>query len=88
MQWKTTLKSRLRRLETRSEEVQPLMQIGPLRKLPDDYVGERHVVVVKRELTSTPNCEACEFEERPGPEPRGADDQACRVFVSEADMRL
>ena len=64
------------------------MQIGLLRRLPDDFVGERHIIVVKREPTSTPNWEACEFEERPGSEPPGTRDESCRVYLTEADMRL
>jgi hypothetical protein len=43
------------------------MQVGSLKKLPDDFVGERHVVVVKRQQTCTPNYESCLFEERPWP---------------------
>src|ERR1019366_4113935 len=52
---------------------------GKLRRLPDDFVGERHVVVVKREATSTPNWETCEFEEWPGPVPPGAHDDAIGI---------
>ena len=64
------------------------MQVGSLKKLPDDFVGERHVVVVKRRQTSTPNYESCEFEERPGPQPPGICDQACRIYVAEEDRGL
>jgi hypothetical protein len=47
---KATLLSRLGRLETRNQEArQSVMQVGSLKKLPDDFVGERHVVVVKRQ---------------------------------------
>src|SRR5579872_5445390 len=35
--------------------------------LPTDYVGERHVVIVKREPRG--KGEWCEFEKRPGPAP-------------------
>jgi hypothetical protein len=64
------------------------MQVGLLRRLPDDFVGERHIVVVSRKATSTPNWEACEFEERPGPEPPGVRDQACRLYLSQDDLDL
>ena len=64
------------------------MQIGLLRRLPDEFVGERHIVVVKREPTSTPNWETCEFEERAGPEAPGTRDDAGRVYLSEDDMNL
>ena len=80
---KANLLSRLGRLETRNQEArQSVMQVGSLKKLPDDFVGERHVVVVKRQQTSTPNYESCEFEERPGPEPPDNRDQGCRDLRS------
>ena len=44
-----------------------LIRSGYLKTLPTDYVGERHVVIVKQE--SSGNGEWCEFEERPGPAP-------------------
>jgi len=64
------------------------IQIGVLRRLPDDFVGERHIVVVKRYPTSTPNWQPCEFEERPGPAPSGVQDGASRIYVEEDDLRL
>jgi hypothetical protein len=86
---KSTLITRLERLEERSrEDRRSTMQFGLLKQLPDDFVGERHVVVVKRELTSTPNWEQCEFEERPGPAPHGTQDDACRFYMSEDDINL
>lgn len=81
---KAKLLSRLGRLETQYQEArQAVMRVGSLKKLPDDYVGERQVVVVKRQQTSTPGYESCEFEERPGPEPPGMRDQAWRIYVAE-----
>ena len=66
-----------------SEQTKPLMlRYGWLKPLPDDYVGERHVVIVKREPTGTPNLEWCEFEERPGPAPAGPEDDACTVYLT------
>ena len=32
-------------------------------QLPEDFVGDRHVVVAKREVTATPNWASFEFEE-------------------------
>ena len=76
---KAKLLSRLGRLETQYQEArQAVMRVGSLKKLPDDYVGERQVVVVKRQQTSTPGYESCEFEERPGPEPR-----ACAIKLED-----
>jgi hypothetical protein len=86
---KTKLLSRLGRLENHYQEArQSVMPVGSLKKLPDDFVGERHVVAVKRQQTSTPGYESCEFEERPGPEPPGMRDSACRIFVAEEDRGL
>jgi hypothetical protein len=83
---KTKLLSRLGRLENQYLEArQSVMQVGSLKKLPDDFVGERNVVVVKRQQTSTPGYESCKFEERPGPHPPGMRDQACRIYVAEED---
>jgi hypothetical protein len=55
-----------------SEQTKPLMlRYGWLKPLPEDYVGERHVVIVKREPTETPNMEWCEFEDLDTPPSRG-----------------
>ena len=51
-------------------------KVGPLlichaQRLPDDYMGERHLVLLSR----TPRIgggELCEWEERPGPPPAAA----------------
>jgi hypothetical protein len=61
----------LERLEVRAEPTKPqLFRSGYLKTLPADYVGERHVVIVKREPAgATGQNEWCEFEERPGPAP-------------------
>lgn len=64
------LRARLETLEARMQpKVMPLFRYGWLTPLPADYRGERHVVVVKREPTDSPNIEWCQFEERPGPAP-------------------
>jgi len=44
----------------------PPLRYGYLTRLPDDYTGERHVVIVSR-TTESSGRELCEFEERPGP---------------------
>jgi hypothetical protein len=59
---------------------------GVLKRLPDDYVGERHIVVVEIEGTSDTGW--CEFEERPGSPPPGSDDGVPRVYLSEDEMKL
>src|ERR1700676_924664 len=68
---RAALRSRLERLEVVVEPKKPpLFRAGYLKTLPADYVGERHVVIVKREPPVPPGTvEWCEFEERPGPAP-------------------
>ena len=74
---RTTLRSRLERLEAVAVTKKPLLfRSGYLKTLPADYVGERHVVIVKREPSGGPgNVEWCEFEERPGPAPPDAQEE-------------
>ena len=59
------------------------LQYGYLKPLPEDCVGERHVVIVKREPTSSPGCEWCQFEERRGAAPPGLDDDSLRVYLTQ-----
>ena len=67
---RAALRSRLARLEVVVEPKKPQrFRSGVLKTLPADYVGDRHVVVVKREPGGAPGNEWCEFEERPGPAP-------------------
>jgi hypothetical protein len=54
-----------------------MTQVGSLKNLPDDFVGECRVVAARRQQISTPNYESCMFEERPGPEPPGMR-EACK----------
>jgi hypothetical protein len=67
---RSTLLSRLERLEVRTADATRKIQIrfGYLRRLPAEYVGERHAVVVK-ELPRQNGQEWVEFEEVPGPDP-------------------
>jgi hypothetical protein len=59
---------RLERLEAQAQDArEEMVEIGALKRLPADFLGDRHVVVTKRYQSSTPNWETCEFEERPGP---------------------
>jgi hypothetical protein len=74
---------RLERLEVRPEVSKPLLlRYGWLHVLPDDYTGERHIVIVKREPTKSPNIEWCEFEERPGRGPAIDDYDGATVFLT------
>jgi hypothetical protein len=43
-------------------------RFGDLQRLPEDYRGERHVVITKR-LPNQGNQEWVEFQEMPGPDP-------------------
>lgn len=67
------LLSRLERLESAealaAEMEPPKLRLGPIKKLPGDYIGERHVEIVKRLPPRSPIGEWVEFEERPGPAP-------------------
>ncbi len=69
----------LRRLEVLEGRMASIVaprffRYGWLRRLPKEYIGEKHVVVVKRVPTGSPNFEWFESEERPGPAPPGDDD--------------
>jgi hypothetical protein len=61
---------RLNRLSTAPQRLR--IQYGYLKKLPDDYIGPRHIVTVKQ-LPPGPSAYSSEdwfeWEERPGPEP-------------------
>jgi hypothetical protein len=72
----------LERLEVKGDPKKPpLFRAGYLKTLPADYVGERYVVIVKREPPVPPgNVERCEFEERPGPAPPGAEEENCTTI--------
>ena len=71
---RAALRSRLERLEVTAEPKKPqLFRSGYLKTLPTDYVGERHVVIVKREPSG--NGEWCELEERPGSAPADAQEE-------------
>jgi hypothetical protein len=74
---------RLERLEAiLTPKLVPLIRYGWLLALPADYVGERHIVIVKQEPTRSPHFEWYEWEERPGPAP-----SAPTVYFTEGDSR-
>ena len=79
--------SRLEKLEARRRAAETIERAGIVIQLPDDYVGEKHVVLVSRSPTDTPNLEWCSFEERPGPGPNEAEGAAV-IYISEEDTRL
>ena len=89
---KAALRSRLERLEVRLEPKKPhFFRSGYLKTLPADYVGERHVVIVKREPSGAPgNGEWCEFEERPGPAPVDAQEEenCTTIYIIYRDVRI
>jgi hypothetical protein len=79
---RAALRSRVERLEGVAEPNKPQrFRAGYLKTLPADYVGERHVVIVKREPSgATGQNEWCEFEERPGPAPVDAQEEDCTTI--------
>ena len=81
------IRSRLERLEAVVAPKKPqLFRSGYPKTLPSDYIGERHVVIVKREPTGAPGTfEWCEFEERPGLAPPGSEDPCFTVYLTEND---
>ena len=85
---RAALRSRLERLEVGSEPKKPQrFRSGYLKTLPKDYVGERHVVIVKRESAGAPGNEWCEFEERPGPAPVDAQEDDCTtIYIVYQDL--
>ena len=88
---KATLISRLERLEARSAVQKPVkFRYGRVRRLPHDFTGERHVVVVKSEPTRSPDVEWCEFEERAGPAPAGllSVDMSFNVYLAAGEGTL
>jgi hypothetical protein len=61
--------ARLERLESRAIVLRPVkLRFGKLRRLGQEYKGERHVVIAKH-LPSQAGQEWVEFEEVPGPAP-------------------
>jgi hypothetical protein len=64
---RANLAGRLRRLETRQTAVSKprlIVQFADVERLPESYVGERHLVQIDR-----PGSDRLAYEERPGPGP-------------------
>ena len=79
----TSLRIRIARLEARPQAARTeVLLYGWIDPLPDDHTGERHLVIVKREPTRSPNIEWCEFQERSGPAPAGRTDDAFVVGLT------
>ena len=78
---------RLKRLEMRIEETRPAYRIGPIKRLPGGFDGERHVAILWRDMTED-GIEHCEFEERPGAAPSGSNDRAPTVYLSADEVLL
>ena len=72
--------SRLERLEATTAGRTVVYRYGCLKALPNDFIGARHVVIVKREPAAAPGNEWCEFEERPGPAPVDAQEEDCTTI--------
>jgi hypothetical protein len=86
---KRSLKARVTRLEAILPPLlEPSCRIGFIRKLPEDYIGERHVAIVKHGECDKYGREPCEFEERPGPAPRGPRDRVHWLYFTETQMRI
>ena len=84
---KATLRSRLEKLEAQRHAAATITRCDLLFELPEDFVGERHVVLVSRAVNASPNQAWCHFEERPGPGPNEA--EGARVtHIPYADRNL
>jgi len=82
---KSSLLKRLDTLETKLSVRQVgLISYGWLNTL-RNYEGERHIVLLSREPTISPRSEWCEWEERPGPAPSGAEDVVSNDAFREED---
>lgn len=80
---------RFKRLETRTKLGSTCaFRWSVLKRLPEDYVSQRHVVIVERDPLTSSNTGQCELEERPGPAPPGSDDGVPRLYFSEDEMNL
>ena len=85
---KNSLLARLKKLEASIAPVPSIeYRIGLLKLLPEDFVGERHIAIVKRGPPGE-NTPWCEFEERPGPPPPGQDDGVPRIYLSEDEINM
>ena len=86
------LNSRLDRLERVEAQAAAFrsfqIRLGPIKKLPHDYTGERHIEIVKRLPPTSSIGERVEFEERPGPAPEQPEGHIINVcFVGSGGKR-
>ena len=80
---RSRLLARLERLEARVEPAAPLMlRYGWLKPLPADFTGQRHVVMIKSQPTTSPHIEWCEFEERAGAAGSEDGDSSLTVYMT------
>jgi hypothetical protein len=72
------------RLEARAAvQRTPPFRCGYLTRLPEDFIGESHIVILQREIADFSSQEWCDFEQRPGPAPPGLDDdRAFTVYLT------
>jgi hypothetical protein len=83
-----SLRSRLEKLEAQRCVTAPATTCsGIVVKLADDFVGERHIVMVSRRQTDLPHADWCVFEERPG---LGLDETegANVIYLSQTDVNI
>src|SRR5262249_22952483 len=85
-----SLLNRISELERHLRASRPfIMRYGWLKRLPDDFVGERHIMMIKCEPTDETNKFWEEYEERPGPPPLGeTDDGAFTVYLTREPTQL
>ena len=77
---KRNLLFRLEQLEARTQAREPsIFRYGWVTRLPEDFTGERHTVIVMRQATGSSNTEWCHFEERPGPALPGSEDDSLTI---------
>ena len=82
---KKTWEKRIRKLESILQSRarrHVIFRYGPIRYLPPDTLGERHIAIVKSEPTALVNVEHCEFEERVGPAPEAHQDLSVTVYLT------
>jgi hypothetical protein len=70
-------------LRSRSRPV-AVFRYGPVKYLPKDTVGERHVGISRSEPTALAGVEQCEFEELPGAA-SVSDEHSFHVYLSLED---
>src|SRR5215472_2119194 len=60
---RASLLARLERLEECRQQLVPrIFRYGWVRALPQEFIGERHLVIVKQRATANLNVEWCQFE--------------------------